>query len=233
MRNVLGATHELSLALDRNDLDDQNCVALLQESNKQLLVMREEGWPSFLREVELLCTESDMDVLDMEEQFEHDRWNEEESATSTNLEHYQIHVFVKVINGQLRELDKRFSKESSELFCLASCLNPRNLFQAFDKEMLIKFAQFYPSEFPDTVITSLDLQLQAFITDVRSDARFHEMSALMSDLSVKMVETGKDTQYPLVYLLLKLGLILPGTPATAKMASSTMKSVNSTMMKEP
>ena len=67
--------------------------------------------------------------------------------------------------------------------------------------------------------------------DVRSDARFREMNAV-SDLSVKMVETGKNTVYPLVYLLLKLALILPGTPATAKTASSALKFIDGTMMKE-
>ena len=118
------------------------------------------------------------------------------------------------------------------MVCLASCLNPRNLFQAFDKDKLIKFARFYPSEFPNTAIAALDLQLQAFITDVRSDARFHEMVSL-SHLSVKMVGTGKNSMYPLVYLLLKLALVLPGTAAIAKTASSTMKFIDSTMMKEP
>ena len=68
--------------------------------------------------------------------------------------------------------------------------------------------------------------------DARSDARFREMNAV-SDLSVKMVETGKNTVYPLVYLLLKLALILPGTPATAKTASSALKFIDGTMMKEP
>lgn len=231
MRDVLGATNELSLALDRNDLDAENFMILLQESKRQLLALRDEGWPSFLMEVDLLCAESGMPMPDMGEQFAHQRWSEDESPTSTNLEHYHIHVFVKVINDQLRELDKRFSKESSELVCLASCLNPRNLFQAFDKDKLIKFARYYPSEFPDTAIAALDLQLQAFITDVRSDARFHEMVRL-SDLSVKMVATGKNSMYPLVYLLLKLALILPGTAAIAKGASSTMKFIDSTMMKE-
>lgn len=232
LREVLSATNELSLALDRNDLDAENFMILLQESKRQLMVLRDEGWPSFLQEVDLLCAESDMPMPDMGEEYKHRRWSKEESPTSTNLEHYHIHVFVKVINDQLKELDKRFSKESTELVCLASCLNPHNLFQAFDKDKLIKFAQFYPSEFPDTVITALDLQLQAFITDVRSDARFHEMHA-SSDLSAKMVETGKNTTYPLVYLLLKLALILPGTAATAKTASSSIKFIDGTMMKEP
>ncbi|WVZ56994.1 hypothetical protein U9M48_007442 [Paspalum notatum var. saurae] len=232
MREALGATSKLSLALDRNDLDAENFMILLQESKRQLMVLRDEGWPSFLEKVDLLCAEIDMPMPDMAAEYQHRRWSDEESATSTNLEHYHIHVFVKVINNQIRELDKRFGKESTELVCLASCLNPRNLFQAFDKGKLIKFAQFYPSEFPNTATTALDLQLQAFIIDVRSDARFHGMSAL-SDLSVKMVETGKNTLYPLVYLLLKLALILPGTVATAKTSSSTMKFIDSTMVKEP
>jgi hypothetical protein len=55
----------------------------------------------------------------------------------------------------------------------------------------------------------------------------------LNDLSVKMVGTGKNSMYPLVYLLLKLALILPGTTAVAKTASSTMKFIDSTMMKEP
>jgi len=56
---------------------------------------------------------------------------------------------------------------------------------------------------------------------------------ILSDLSVKMVRTGKNSMYPLVYLLLKLALVLPGTAAIAKTASSTMKFIDSTMMKEP
>lgn len=116
MRDVLGATNELSLALNRNDLDTENFMILLQESKRQLLVLRDEGWPSFLMEVDLLCTESGMHMPDMGEQFPNHRWSDDESPTSTNLEHYHIHVFVKVINNQLRELDKRFNKESSDWF---------------------------------------------------------------------------------------------------------------------
>ncbi|KAL6838240.1 hypothetical protein ACP4OV_031912 [Aristida adscensionis] len=233
MRDVLGATNELSLALGRKDLDVENCMVVLQESKKKLLVMRDEGWPSFLREVELLCSESEMTMPDMVEMFEpRATLSDEESETKTNLEHYHIDFFIKVINNQLEELDKRFSRESVELVYLASCLNPHNCFQAFDKDKLIQFARFYPSEFSDAAIVALNLQLQAFIHDVRSDARFHEMNAL-TDLSVKMVETGKNVMYPLVYLLLKLALILPGTPATTNAAPSAMKFIDSTMVEEP
>ncbi|KQK21602.1 hypothetical protein BRADI_1g61880v3 [Brachypodium distachyon] len=155
-----------------------------------------------------------------------------EATRKTYLEHHHLDFFQKVINKQLEELERRFTKESSELVLLATYLNPRNSFQGFDKDKLVKFARFYPSEFSDSDTATLELQLQAFITDVRSDNRFLGMDTLNS-LYVKMVETGKNTAYPLVYLLLKLALILPGTPATVKSASIAMKFIENTVRKEP
>jgi hypothetical protein len=143
-----------------------------------------------------------------------------------------VNFFQKVINSQLEELDRRFTKESSELVLLASHLNPRNSFQSFDKDKLVGFARLYPSEFSDSDTAALDLELQAFITDVRLDARFCGMN-MLSDLSVKMVETGKNAAYPLVYLLVKLALILPGTPATVKAATTALKFIEDTMREDP
>lgn len=154
------------------------------------------------------------------------------ATTMTNLEHYHIDFFKKVINIHLNEFDKRFSKQSSVLFRLSSCLNPHNSFQAFDKEKLLEYARFYPSDFSDSDIATLDPQLEAFVADLRSDLRFRGMSTL-SELSIKMVETCKDAMFPLVYLLLKLALILPRTPATAKTAPSAMKFIDNTMTEEP
>ena len=179
----------------------------------------------------MFCSDNEIFMPNMGEIFDpRPRWRDA-ATTMTNLEHCHVNFFEKVINIHLNEHDRRFSEQSSALFLLSSCLSPQNSFQAFDKEKLIGYARLYPSEFSDTAIATLDLQLTAFIMDVRSDARFREMNAV-SDLSVKMVETGKNTVYPLVYLLLKLALILPGTPATAKTASSALKFIDGTMMKE-
>ncbi|XP_066349229.1 uncharacterized protein [Miscanthus floridulus] len=232
MQDVLGVTNELSLALDRKYVDAENCMALLQEAKKQLQVMRDEGWTSFLNKVGLFCSENEFPMPNMGTKFEPRPRLRGNAPTMTNLEHYHIDFFEKVINIHLNEFDKRFSKQSSSLFVLSSCLNPQNAFQAFDKEKLLEYARLYPSDFSDSDIATLDLQLEAFVADMRSDVRFREMSAL-SELSVKMVETGKSTVYPLVYLLLKLALILPGTPATAKTASSAIKFIDSTMQEEP
>uniref|UniRef100_A0A0A8XV00 Uncharacterized protein n=1 Tax=Arundo donax TaxID=35708 RepID=A0A0A8XV00_ARUDO len=67
LRDVLGVTNELSVALDRKDLDAENCAALLQEAKKQLLVMRDEGWASFPKKVDVLCTENYIPVPNMGE----------------------------------------------------------------------------------------------------------------------------------------------------------------------
>ncbi|OQU92558.1 hypothetical protein SORBI_3001G365332 [Sorghum bicolor] len=232
MQDVLSVTNELSLALDRKYVDAENCMALLQEAKQQLQVMRDKGWTSFLNKVGLFCSENEFDMPNMGAKFEPRPRLRGNAPTMTNLEHYHIDFFEKVINIHLNEFDKRFSKQSSSLFVLSSCLNPHNSFQAFDKEKLLEYARLYPSDFSDSDIATLDLQLEAFVADLRSDVRFREMSAL-SELSVKMVETGKATVYPLVYLLLKLALILPGTPATAKTASSAIKFIDSTMQEEP
>jgi hypothetical protein len=151
----------------------------------------------------------------------------------TNQEHYHVDFFENVINIHLKELNMHFSEKSSTVFLLSSCLNPRNSFQAFDKDRLIEYARFYQSDFSDSDIKALDLHLQAFITDVCSDIKFREMNTLGA-LSVKMVETDKSAAYPLVYVLLKLALILPRTPATAeKTAASAMKFIDRTITIEP
>lgn len=225
---------EVVTGLDRKDQDAENCMALLQEAKKQLRVIRDEGWTPFLNKVGIFCSENDIYMSTMGEKFEPrirlcDDEADEEATTMTNLDHFHVDFFQKVINKQLEELDKRFSKENSELV-LSLCLNPRDSFGAFDKDKLVEFARFYSSDFSDSDTAALDLQLQAFITDVRSEVRFRGMNAL-SDLSGRMVETGKNTVYPLVYLLLKLALILPGTPATVKTASSAIKLIDGTMTK--
>uniref|UniRef100_A0ACD5YNQ4 Uncharacterized protein n=1 Tax=Avena sativa TaxID=4498 RepID=A0ACD5YNQ4_AVESA len=233
MQDVLGVTNELSLALDRKGRDAENFAALLQDAKKQLQVMRDSGWTPFLNRVGMLCNDNDIPMATMGEKYVPRRRSKDaEATTKTYLDYYHVDFFQKVINKQLEVFDRRFTKESSELVLLASCLNPRNSFHSFDKDKLVRFARYYPSEFSDSATATLELQLEAFIRDVRSDARFLGMDAL-SSLSARMVETGKNIAYPLVYLLLKLALILPGTPATVKPASTAMKLIESAITREP
>ena len=93
----------------------------------------------------------------------------------TNLHHYCVELFYTVIDMQLQELNNRFSKANTDLLLCMACLNPSNLFVAFDKEKLIRLVKFYPFDFLGTDILALDSQLQNYFFDVRSNDFFLEL----------------------------------------------------------
>ncbi|KAL6200273.1 hypothetical protein ACLB2K_030055 [Fragaria x ananassa] len=86
--------------------------------------------------------------------------------------------------------------------------DPSNSFSAFDKLKLIQFARYYPNDFSATDYMILEDQLEEFILDMRSSIEFSTLKGI-SDLAEKLVVTGRDQVYPIVYLLLTLALILP------------------------
>ncbi|KAM4105647.1 hypothetical protein ACB094_04G007700 [Castanea mollissima] len=109
---------------------------------------------------------------------------------------------------------------SAFLLCVA-CLNPDNLFSTFNKEKLIRLAQFYPSDFSTVQVSFLDNQLDTYIHDMRFSEEFSALKGI-GQLAEKMVEMKKNVLYPLVYLLVTLALILPVATATVERAFSVM-----------
>jgi len=107
-------------------------------------------------------------------------------------------------------LNDLFVEVNIELLLCAACLRPSNSFHAFDKQKLLRLAQFYPKEFSTSESLLLAYQLDKYILDMRSDKRFSKLNRL-GDLSRMLFETKKHNIYPLVYLLLKLALLLPFT----------------------
>ena len=79
---------------------------------------------------------------------------------------------------------------------------------SFDANKVHSLAEFYPNEFPSSDLLRLDLQLENFINDMRTDEFSKGISNLV-DLLVKLVETKRDKVYHWVYLLIKLVLLLP------------------------
>ncbi|XXG73538.1 hypothetical protein AAC387_Pa07g2441 [Persea americana] len=101
-----------------------------------------------------------------------------------------------------------FNVVNTELLLCVACLDPSDLFSAFDKEKLIRLSQLYPNDFSDLDRARLDIQLATYIVDMRTNSKFFRVKGI-SGLAQKMVETERDIAYPLVYLLLKLALTLP------------------------
>ncbi|XP_045791578.1 zinc finger MYM-type protein 1-like [Trifolium pratense] len=224
MRNILGITNDLSQALQRKDQDIVNAMTFVKVSKARLQNMREDGWCNLLAEVTLFCKKKDIEIVNMDDVFTLHGKPKRNVEIVSNLHHFQVEVFYKVIDRQLQELNNRFTEVNSELLICVASLNPQDSFFAFDKEKLINMARFYPSEFSSVELIGLDNQLENYIMDVRSSEQFSNLHGI-SDLSGMMVETKKHIAYPMVYLLLKLALLLPVATATVEKSFSAMNFV--------
>jgi hypothetical protein len=105
-----------------------------------------------------------------------------------------------------------------------AAFNPRDSFHDFNVENLMSLAKLYPTDFSSMDLTDLNHQLFLYINDVRDDDRFSNTQTIV-ELSEKMVETGKQHCYHVVYRLLKLVIVLPVATATVERCFSTMKVV--------
>ena len=226
MKNILGITNELSIALPKKKNQDiVNTMDLVKVSKQRLQVMRDDEWISLLTEVSSFYTTHDIPILNMDEIFVVSERPRRNTQQNTNLHHYRVKLFYIVIDMQLQELNNRFLEVNTDLLLCMACLNPSNSLVAFDKEKLIRLVKFYPYDFLGTDILALDSQLQNYIFDMRNNDLFLELQGV-SELVEKLVNTGKHETYSLVYLLVKLVLTLPVVTATVERSFLAIKYIN-------
>ncbi|XP_028122538.1 uncharacterized protein LOC114319683 [Camellia sinensis] len=157
--NVVGASCELSQALQRKDQDIVNAMNLVQISKVRLQKMRECGWTSLFDDILSFCEKHKTDVPQID-----------------------------------------------------------------DMKKLIHLVEFYPKEFSSVELMVLIDQLDTYIIDILSSSEFSVLNVI-ADLAKKVVETGKDKVYSLMYLLLTLALILPVATTLVEMVFSAMNTV--------
>ena len=104
----------------------------------------------------------------------------------TNLHYYRVELFYVIIDMQLQELNNRFTELNTELLLCVSCLSPSDFFATFDKQKLIRLAQFYPKDFSSSKLMILSDQLDNYIFYVRSNIEFSKLEGIC-DLAQKMV----------------------------------------------
>ncbi|KAL3819974.1 hypothetical protein ACJIZ3_005879 [Penstemon smallii] len=222
MKNILGITNDLSILLQRKDQDIINAMKQVKVCKTRLQNMRNDGFESLLDEISLFCKTHDILIPNMDDNFEARGRPRRRAQKITNGHRFRVEIFNQVIDMQLQEMNSRFTEVNSNLLTCISCLSPDNSFSSFNKESLINLAKFYPSEFSNVEIVTLDMQLENYIVDMRLDKEFSKLKGI-GDLARKLVETKRNIVYPLVYLLLKLALILPVATATVERAFSAMK----------
>ncbi|XP_021775755.1 zinc finger MYM-type protein 1-like [Chenopodium quinoa] len=226
MVSIFAITNALNVALQKHDQDIVNAMAMVNVTKTNLQKMRDEGWDSHMEKVISFIGDYDIAVPDMEAKYvvPGRRLFRGKCPQVSNLHHFRVEVFFGVIDLQLQELENRFPEITKELLVCMSCLSPVDRFSKFDKEKLIKLAKFYPNEFPSSELIVFGHTLDSYICSVRGDERFWNLKGL-SDLSIKLVETGLSETHDRVYLLLKLVLLLPVATASVERVFSGMKQV--------
>ena len=178
---ILGITNELSQALQMKDQDIVNAMTLVKVCKQQFQMMRDNCWSSLLDQVSYFCERHNIDIPSMNDTFITRGRPRRKAHKITNLHHYQVELFYVVIDMQLQELNSRFIEVNTELLLCVACLNPRDSFIAFDKQKLLRLAQFYPQEFSPIELMILNDQLETYIIDMRSSSEFSELKGI-SDL---------------------------------------------------
>ncbi|XP_049362581.1 uncharacterized protein LOC125827319 [Solanum verrucosum] len=134
-----------------------------------------------------------------------------------------MQVFCNIIDWQLQELNDRFDEVTTDLLHGIACLNPINSFSSFDLRKVMRMAELYPDDFDESNMSILENQLASYIIDVHDvDERFSDLNGLCN-LSKRLVKTKKHSNYPLVFRLVKLALLLPVVTASVERAFSAMK----------
>ncbi|XP_061999241.1 uncharacterized protein LOC133716559 [Rosa rugosa] len=125
---------------------------------------------------------------------------------------------------KLSDLNDRFNEVNSELLVCVASLSPDNLFSAFDKQKLLRLAKFYPRDFSERDVLSLEDKLDIYLNEMRSNSEFSQLKGIGS-LAKKLVETGKHKTHAAVYKLLTLALVLPVATASVERVFSAMNIV--------
>ncbi|XP_038704709.1 uncharacterized protein LOC120000653 [Tripterygium wilfordii] len=224
MMKILVLTNELSQA--RKDQDIENAMDLVKASKIRLRSMRTSGWDSLLEEVSCFCDKHDIDVPNMKDLYKARSRPRRNAPKITNLFHFEVELFNTIIDRQVQGLDNRFTETTTELLRCMACLNPSDSFSPFNKEMLVRLAEFYPEEFSMVDFMVLGNQLETYIIDMRNNEKFSGIKGI-AGLAQKMVETKKNVVFPFVYTLITLALILPVATATVERVFSAMNIVKS------
>jgi hypothetical protein len=145
-------------------------MKLVEVSKQRLQAMREEGWNSLFEEVYVFCAKNNIVVPNMDDVYQPRSWRKAQSMK--NSQYYRVELYYTIIDIQLKELNSRFNKANSELLLCVACLSPNDLVAAFNKDNILRLAQFYPNDFSAVQLITLDNQLETYIIDMRSSEEF-------------------------------------------------------------
>ena len=164
--------------------------------------------------------------------------------------HYRCDIFMVAVDQQAQELNCRFNKQATELLILCTSLDPKDSFRSFNIDNICSLAsKFYPADFKEQEMNNLRCQLRHYENVVPTSPKFQNLTTI-SELCQRLASSGKSDEYYLIdrylmfsvpvlvdlfiaknsnyflmYRLIRLVLTLPVSTATTERAFSAMKLV--------
>lgn len=221
MIDLLSITDDLSRALQRKDQDIVEATSLILDVKDRLQDMRENGWDPLFNRVKSFCDKNEIKVPKMDKEINAKGTFSRKRQKVTNKHFYHVDIFIASIDSISTEMNHRFNEVSSELLVCMAALNPRNNFSNFNVDKLVRLAEIYAADFTIADCLVLRNQLQSFILNIRRSEEFVGCKDLPK-VAEKMVQTGKNRSFPLVYRLIELILILPVATASVERVFSAM-----------
>jgi hypothetical protein len=213
---ILGKTNDLSACLQRKDQNIVRAIGLIGTTLKEVEKIRNTGWDEIFEDAPGFCLVHNIVVPGMEDKIPargHSRGRG--SQLVTYYDHFHHEIFNVVLDQIIVEFNNRFAERSTQLLRYIACLDPKNSFANFDSDKLIELARMYAHDFSQYECIVLRDQLGTFIADARDDPNFANCIDL-GNLALTMVQTERHNNFPLVYRLVELALILPVATATVE-----------------
>ncbi|XP_072147524.1 uncharacterized protein [Setaria viridis] len=215
---VLGMTQDLSQCLQKKNQNIVHAIGLIGSVMRNMNEMRENSWDALFEEVKEFCLLNNIEIPNMEDMIPVRGCSRCRDAKLVSCyHHFHYGIFIVVIDKIYCELNNRFPERSTQLLRCVACLDPRDSFANFELQKLVELAKIYKDDFCDYDCIKLAGDLHIFINEVKNDDNFDTCN-----LAEKMVQTGRDTAFPLMYRLIELALILPVTTTTIERAFSAM-----------
>jgi glycine cleavage system regulatory protein len=150
MKDVVGITDMLCLALQQKSQDILNAMHLVTTTKTLIQKLRDDGWKTLLEEVTSFCKHQDIEVPDMDACFSSVGRSRRKQKSVTVEHHYRVDIFTAIIDQQLQELNNRFNEQAIDLFKLSTALDLRNSYKLFNVEdICLLVNKFYSQDFSD------------------------------------------------------------------------------------
>lgn len=181
MKEFLGISHDLCLALESKNQDILNAMALVSTTKRLIQRMKESGWENLLKEVILFCEKHEVNVPDMNALYIPRRGRCLPNVEYISIEsHCHVNLFIATVDTQLQEINSRFNENTMELLTLSGALDPRENFKFLNIDHICELAiRFYPEDFMEQEKIHLRIQAEHYKLDVPQHSKLKSLSTIL------------------------------------------------------